>query len=474
MIDIQEDSIFAEQSVIGSLMHLTTPESKLMINTMAMLKPASFYLRYHQQIFSAIKALFIKNENIDLLTVESQCKKQGNDDHNLFLYLAESIKKTPSAENIVAYAKIVREHSIERFANQKLQELLGTFNDRSEGDVYQRLGLLESTITSIMDIGIRNEKSGLKHIGDSLGEWLDNIDQVLEDGYDKNAFSTGIESLDEVLGVKKIRRGSLIGVGARPKMGKSAFMMLIANHFALDLKEPTAIFSMEMPSVEIAERAMTSRTTVNPAEFYRNGISNESAGRRDMAFKELLDSNMFIDDGVELSISHIQRESRRIRKEQGKIGLICVDYLTLMKAEKADRNDLAYGMITKALKNLAKELNCVVLMLTQLNRGLENRPDKRPMPSDSRDTGQIEQDVDLWLGLYKESVYDEELQDQGFTEVLVRLNRHGGTGTAFVEMRQGFHVPMSIIDGAKILNNRSQVKLDNQENETNRTTFKRK
>jgi replicative DNA helicase len=325
-----------------------------------------------------------------------------------------------------------------------------------------------------MNVGVRNNKSGLKHVGDALGEWLDNIDQVLDDGYDKNAFSTGVESLDEVLGVKKLRRGSLIGVGARPKMGKSAFMMLIANHFAIDLQEPTAIFSMEMPSVEIAERAMTSRTTVNPDEFYRNGISNESAGRRDMAFKELLNSNMFVDDGASLSISHIQRESRRIRKEHGKIGLICVDYLTLMEAEKADRNDLAYGMITKALKNLAKELNCAVLMLTQLNRGLENRPDKRPMPSDSRDTGQIEQDVDLWIGLYKESVYDEEIQDQGLTEVLVRLNRHGGTGTAFVEMRQGFHVPVSINDGARVLNNRAQVKIDSQEEEVKKTKFKRK
>lgn len=474
MIDNNEDSLFAEQSVIGSLMHLTTPESKLMISTMAMLKPSSFYLRYHQQIFSAIKALFVKNENVDLITVEAQCKKQGNDDNNLFIYLAESIRKTPSASNIVSYAKLVREHSIERYTNQKLQELLGAFNDRSEGDVYQRLGLLETTISDISNMSMRNEKGGLKHIGESLGLWLDNIDQVLDDGYDKNAFSTGIDSLDEVLGVKKMRRGSLVGVGARPKMGKSAFMMLIANHFALDLNEPTAIFSMEMPSVEIAERAMTNRTTVNPAEFYRAGISNESSGRRDMAFKELLNSNMFVDDGAALSISHIQRESRRIRKEQGRIGLICVDYLTLMEAEKADRNDLAYGMITKALKNLAKELNCVVLMLTQLNRGLENRPDKRPVPSDSRDTGQIEQDVDLWLGLYKESVYDEEVQEQGLTEVLVRLNRHGGTGTAFVEMKQGFHVPLSITEGAKILNIREKSKLDKKEVEQDRTTFKHK
>ena len=474
MIDFNEDSLFAEQSVIGGLIKLCSPESKLVIRTMGMLKPSSFYKRHHQQIFKSIKTIFTRNENIDLLVVEEECKRQGIDDSSLFVYLAEIIKSTPSAENITAYAKVVREYSIERYSLQKLQELVGTFSDRTEGDVYQRLGLLESTISDIGNMSLRNEKGGLKHVSESLGEWLDNIDQVLDDGYDKNAFSTGIDSLDEVLGAKKMRRGSLVGVGARPKMGKSAFMMLIANHFALDLNETVAIFSMEMPSVEISERAMTNRSSVNPAEFYRKGISNESSGRRDMAFKELINSNMFVDDGSALSISHIQREARNIRKEKGSIGLICVDYLTLMEAEKADRNDLAYGMITKALKNLAKELNCVVLLLTQLNRGLENRPDKRPMPSDSRDTGQIEQDVDLWLGLYKESVYDEEVSDQGLTEVLVRLNRHGGTGTAFVEMRQGFHVPLSIQDGARIINNRKQTKLDEQQASNERVNYKRK
>ena len=473
MIDFNEDSMYSEQSVIGSLMKLCSPESKFFIRTMGMLKPSSFYMRNHQQIFKAIKSLFTKNQNIDLLVVEEECKRQGADDSSLFVYLAEITRNTPSSENVTAYAKLVREYSIERYSLSKLQDLIGTFSDRSEGDVYQRLGLLESTISEIMNMSLRNEKGGLKHVSESLGEWLDNIEQVIDDGYDKNAFSSGIESLDEILGVKKIRRGSLIGVGARPKMGKSAFMMLMANHFALELNEPVAVFSMEMPSVEIAERAMTSRTTVNPAEFYRT-MSAEGSGRRDIAFKELLDSNMYIDDGAALTLSHIQRESRNLRKEKGKIGAIMVDYLTLMEAEKADRNDLAYGMITKGLKNLAKELDCAVFMLTQLNRGLENRPDKRPVPSDSRDTGQIEQDVDLWIGLYKESVYDETLSDQGLTEVLVRLNRHGGTGTAFVEMKQGFHIPLSIQDGARIVNNREQTKIDEQQAIASQSTFKRK
>ena len=466
-----EDSLFAEQSVIGGLLLLTDPESSLMIKTMAMLKKASFYKMYHKQIFTAIKTLFNNGDMIDILTIESQCKKQGVDDQGLFIYLADITRNTPSAGNIIAYAKMVKEYSIERFAKTKLQDLIINFQDRSEGDVYQRLGTLETMINEISNMGLRNETGGLKHVSESLGVWLDNIDQMLEDGFDKNAFSTGIESLDDVLGIKKMRRGSLVAVGARPKMGKSAFMSLIANHFALDLKEAVAIFSMEMPSVEIAERALSNRTMVDPSRFYSVNISDENAARRDSAFKELMSSNMYVEDTPALKLAHIQKESRRLRKEHGSIGLICVDYLTLMEAEKADRNDLAYGMITKGLKNLAKELNCVVLMLTQLSRGLETRPDKRPLPSDSRDTGQIEQDVDLWIGLYKDSVYNEDCQDRGLTEVIVRLNRHGGVGTGFVDMREGFHVPLSTVEGAKMIIKREAIKMESKTTEV--VPFKR-
>jgi replicative DNA helicase len=176
----------------------------------------------------------------------------------------------------------------------------------------------------------------------------------------------------------------------------------------------------------------------------------------DTAAAEFHASSLYIEDTPALRLSDIQREARNLRREKGSIGLICIDYLTLMEAEKADRNDLAYGMITKGLKNLAKELNCVVILLTQLNRGLENRPDKRPMPSDSRDTGQIEQDVDLWIGLYKDSVYNEGGQHQGLTELIVRLNRHGGVGTGFVEMKEGYHLPLTTVEGTKMENIRSQ------------------
>ena len=458
MIDFNEDSLLAEQSVLGSLILLGDPNSDLVIKTLGMIKKSSFYKMYHKQIFSSIQSLINKGEAIDLLTVESECEKQGIKDQGLFVYLSEIMRSTPSAANIIAYAKIVRDYAIERYANQKLQEIIGTFNDRSNGDVYQRLGLLETTISSISEKGISNDKQGLKHVTQAAGDWLDNIEEIHESGYDKNKLTTGVESIDEILGVKGMVRGSLVGVAARPKMGKTAFMTLMMNHISLDLKLPVAAFSMEMSGEEIYERGLSTRTNTNPSEFYKKEQKLEVKAKLDSAFREYISSNLYIDEGTALSLNHIKKESRRIRKEQGDLGAIFIDYLTLMEAEKAERNDLAYGKITKGLTNLAKELNCVVVLLLQLNRNLENRVDKRPIPSDCKDTGQIEQDVSLLIMLYKESVYDDSVYLPGLTEAIVRLNRKGGSGTGFVEMRQGFHVPLSLEEGAKILGMRERNK----------------
>lgn len=147
-------------------------------------------------------------------------------------------------------------------------------------------------------------------------------------------------------------------------------------------------------------------------------------------------NNLMIDDTPGIGLSHIVAEARRIKRERGKVGMVLVDYLTLMTADKAERNDLAYGLITKGLKMLAKELDCVVVLLTQLNRDLEKRTNKRPLPSDSRDTGQIEQDCDYWLAIYREGAYDETA-DQSETELLLRLNRHGETGVVYCQQRHG-------------------------------------
>lgn len=210
-----------------------------------------------------------------------------------------------------------------------------------------------------------------------------------------------------------------------------------AINCAMKEKLPTVIFSLEMPQEQIFERMVGQYTRVNTDIFYRGADNDSDFARANAGALELATSgNLFIDDTPAITLGHIVAESRRIKRDKGVIGMIMIDYLTLMKPEKAERNDLAYGLVTKGLKNLAKELDCVVVLLTQLNRGNEQRGNKRPLPSDSRDTGQIEQDCDYWLGIHREGATDEKA-DQHLTELLLRLNRHGKTGIVYIEQKNG-------------------------------------
>lgn len=461
--DFLDSGVEMEQALLGSLLQLGDTKSELYQKTMAMIKESSFYRMSHRLIFSAIKEVGLKNNYVDLITVTDLLTKNDRiEDAGGFSYVAQAMQSAPSSANIISYAKTVRDYAVERFAIQKMNEAMAMLTDRSSGDISQRIGLVESMANQINSLAQHREEVGLRHISDSLGEWLDNIEQVKEDGFDKNAISTGIDSLDEIIGPRLMRRGALVGVGARPKMGKTALMMYISNHIGLDLGLPVANFSMEMASHEIVERSLTTREKLAPAEFYKPGFESSVQAKLDRSFNEFIQSNIYIDDGSNLTLSHVQREARKLRNEKGQLGAIMIDYLTLMKAEEAERNDLAYGLITKGLKSLAKELQCPVILLTQLNRSLESRADKRPMASDSRDTGQIEQDVDLWLGIYKESVYDESVYTPELMEIIVRLNRHGGTGTAYAKMKQGFIEPVDLIEGQRIVNQRETKKGDGE------------
>lgn len=200
---------------------------------------------------------------------------------------------------------------------------------------------------------------------------------------------------------------------------------------------PALMFSLEMPDKQIVERMIGQVSRVNTDVFYGDRYDDAKVAMAFAAGGRLAQTgNLYVDDTPGITLAHIVAESRRIKRERGAVGMVLVDYLTLMTADKADRNDLAYGIITKGLKNLAKELNCIVVLLTQLNRDLEKRTNKRPMPSDSRDTGQIEQDCDYWIGIYREGAYDENA-DQAATELLLRLNRHGPTGVVYCDQRNG-------------------------------------
>jgi replicative DNA helicase len=453
-------SLASEQSVIGAMILLSDPNGEQFIKVKSILKDGSFSNDTNRKLFVTIKRVASKGA-VDILTVEDQYNKDFQGE-NIFPYLADIMKNTPSAANAIEYARIVRDASVERYAVAKLQNLIAEFSDQSNGDVYQRLGLIETTVDSITNLGMSESRGGLRHITEFAGSWMDSLEERITQDGDPNKHTTGIESLDDAIGSKGIRTGSLVVIGARPKMGKSALMASMANHFAVDLKKPVAVFSMEMPGDEVFERSLTSLGQIDPSMFYsKNTDYDEMQGRLGISVTEFSNSNYYISEDVGVTIEQIKSETRVMRKEHGHIGLICVDYLTLMEAPKADRNDLAFGHITKELKKLAKELQCVVLLLTQLNRGLESRSDKRPVPSDSRDTGHIEQDCDVWMGLYREGVY-EDCQNPELMEIIVRLNRHGKSGTGFANLKQGFLQPLTTDDGLRVLSFRDDKKKDEE------------
>ena len=465
----------AEQMVLGALM--LTGVNVRTDPVLNMLKPESFYLFAHQRIFAEIQNLAKANKPIDLLTIEHSLSAKGiSDDVGGLAYLAELSNNTVSAGNIKAYAEIVRSEAVRRFTLGKLQDCEALMFDKNGASVEERLDAISRLMSEIADYSRAGKAQGLRRGRDVGNDWLNDYQTRLTDPESVRGLSSGIADLDRLLGSKGLVRQSLAVVGARPKCGKTAFYSLMAENCILNEQKPVLLFSLEMSGKAIFERMVSKRANVNSNAFYDSQQNDDAFNEKYHMYPDTFNNRvasavgdlvngdlLYIDDTPSVSMAHIRNECRRIKRERGEIGLIGVDYLTLMKAEKAERNDLAYGMITKELKNLAREMDCVVLLLTQLNRGLENRADKRPMPSDSRDTGQIEQECDYWFGLYKESVYNEKA-DPYLTEVLVRLNRHGGSGKVYVDQKFGAMFECDQLDAER----RAQIGKKETKQETRR------
>lgn len=437
-------NVDAEQAVIGGLM--LDAKSERAAKVFSMLKPESFYLVENGRIFAEMVNLNQRNQPIDLMTLDNRLNAVGISEQTGGLaYLAELAHKTPSAANIVSYAEIVRDEAIKRFTIAKLQDCQALMFEKSDLTAQERLDTVSRLMNEIADYGRAGKTAGLRGVRDVAREWLNDFKRYQIEPDNVRGLSTGLSALDDILGKKGLVKQSLVVVGARPKCGKTAFYSLIAGNCVIKEKKPALLFSLEMSSKQIFERMLGQTGNLNSESFYASAVelgnygldSDSLMGKISNAMSDLVcDDLLFIDDTPNVSLAHIRNECRRIKRQCGEIGLIGVDYLTLMKAEKAERNDLAYGEITKGLKNLAREMDCVVVLLTQLNRKLEDRADKRPTPADSRDTGQIEQECDYWFGLYKDSVYNEQA-DKSLTEVLVRLNRYGQTGKVYADQRFG-------------------------------------
>ncbi|EPV6901380.1 DnaB-like helicase C-terminal domain-containing protein [Enterobacter hormaechei] len=429
-------NIEAEQSVLGGMM-LDSGSDRCQ-TAMSMLKPESFYIRPHQVIFAEMRELVANQKPIDLITLIESLESKGlGEQAGGFAYMAEISKNTPSAANIVHYAMLVREKAMERYGIDKLTSATELLFSRNGMTTSQKFDAIQTLFTDIADYAKTGNRRGLREFSEVMGDWVDEVEARWSDSDATRGLSTGIGSLDELLQPKGLVKGALMVIGARPKMGKTTLYSQLAVNCAEVEQLPALMFSLEMPDKQIVERMIGQVSRVNTDVFYGDRYDDAQVAMAFAAGGRLAQTgNLYVDDTPGITLAHIVAESRRIKRERGAVGMVLVDYLTLMTADKADRNDLAYGIITKGLKNLAKELNCIVVLLTQLNRDLEKRTNKRPMPSDSRDTGQIEQDCDYWIGIYREGAYDENA-DQAATELLLRLNRHGPTGVVYCDQRNG-------------------------------------
>ncbi|HFF8894098.1 DnaB-like helicase C-terminal domain-containing protein [Escherichia coli] len=429
-------NIEAEQSVLGGMM-LDSGSDRCQ-TAMSMLKPESFYIRPHQVIFAEMRELVANQKPIDLITLIESLESKGlGEQAGGFAYMAEISKNTPSAANIVHYAMLVREKAMERYGIDKLTSATELLFSRNGMTTSQKFDAIQTLFTDIADYAKTGNRRGLREFSEVMGDWVDEVEARWSDSDATRGLSTGIGSLDELLQPKGLVKGALMVIGARPKMGKTTLYSQLAVNCAEVEQLPALMFSLEMPDKQIVERMIGQVSRVNTDVFYGDRYDDAQVAMAFAAGGRLAQTgNLYVDDTPGITLAHIVTESRRIKRERGAVGMVLVDYLTLMTADKADRNDLAYGIITKGLKNLAKELNCIVVLLTQLNRDLEKRTNKRPMPSDSRDTGQIEQDCDYWIGIYREGAYDENA-DQAATELLLRLNRHGPTGVVYCDQRNG-------------------------------------
>lgn len=452
-----------EQALLGGLMKLNNKDSEVACYVLDTLKAKSFYNAVHCEIFKAILTLYKQDKLFDNLSViqflqTNQLVSMVDVDRCYQHYADSALMRE--------YAKSVRESAQERYSLAKIQDLIDVVNNPDNGNIQQRLGLCESAISGLIDQMQNRNISGLRDGYQIANEWLD-AKEAFHAGTLK-PYELGITGIDEILAPRGVLPGSLVVVGARPKMGKTFTAVKSMEHMLKTTDKAVCAFSMEMNASDIWERTLATKGQFNSDLLYTNNFDNTQLWDRVGTLNtELANSRLFIDDGTNLTVSHIKNEVRKVHRKNP-VGMIMVDYLTLMEGEEAERNDLKYGAITKQLKSLAKELECVVLLLTQLNRGLESRTDKRPVPSDSRDTGQIEQDCDLWIGLYREGVYNDEC-GHNLTEAIVRLNRAGQAGTAYMQLMNGYMQDVSTVEAHNML---EEIKTEREQDEEKSTFSK--
>lgn len=420
-------SVEAEQSVLGGLLL----ENEALDKIADILTSADFYRHDHRLIFAHIGKLIEHNRPADIVTVaeslESSAELSGVGG---IAYLGALAQNTPTAANIRRYAEIVRERAVMRKLVEVGSGIAESAYSPQGRDAQQLLDEAEAKIFQIAEGGKRSSE-GFVDIKILLPQVADRIDQLFQrdNPNDVTGVPTGFSDLDSM--TSGFQPGDLIIVAGRPSMGKTAFSLNIAENVALDSGLPVAVFSMEMAGTQLAMRMIGSVGRLDQHRMRTGRLEDEDWVRLTTALGRLNDAPIFIDEGAGLSSFDVRARARRLHRQCGKLGLIVVDYLQLMAApagRQGENRATEISEISRSLKALAKELDVPVVALSQLNRSVEQRPDKRPVMSDLRESGAIEQDADLILFIYRDEVYNSDSPDKGTAEIIIAKQRNGPIG----------------------------------------------
>ncbi|MEO8343429.1 MAG: replicative DNA helicase [Gallionella sp.] len=426
-IKLPPHSVEAEQSVLGGLLL----EASALDKITDLMTDDDFYRQEHRLIFRHIVRLSEQAKPVDVITVAEALEIAGELDKVGGLpYLGGLAQNVPSAANIRRYGEIVRERSIMRKLAEVGTDIASSAYNPTGRDAAQLLDEAESKVFEIAEAGSKG-KQGFIAMPPLLSQVVERIETLYarDNPNDITGTATGFTDLDRM--TSGLQPGDLVIVAGRPSMGKTAFSINIAENVAMDSKLPVAIFSMEMAATQLAMRMLGSVGKLNQHDLRTGRLQDDDWGRLTQALGKLNDAPIHIDESAALSALDLRARSRRLHRQNNGLGLIVVDYLQLMSsnAGKASENRATeISEISRSLKALAKELHVPVIALSQLNRSLEQRPNKRPVMSDLRESGAIEQDADLILFIYRDEVYNSDSQDKGKAEIIIGKQRNGPIG----------------------------------------------
>ena len=412
-------SLEAEQAVLGSILI----DSRCVADVVGIVTPEDFFLQQNREIFETVYTMFNFSQTIDPVTVLNKMKELGVHHDNSRDYILQLMEITPTAANAVRYAGIVREKAMLRGLAQASTDISEMVADEV-GTASEMLETAEKKIYALRK-GERNDS--LEHIGTVLHKVFDRLTELSQSDSLIPGLSTGLRDLDTK--INGLNKSDLLLVAARPAMGKSAFALNIAVNVAKKYKKTVAVFNLEMSREQLAMRLLASESFIDMQKLATGKLSDEEWGKLCMASAALSQTDIRIDDNPSVTVADINAKCRRLDN----LGLVVIDYLQLMQGSGYGKNSenrvTVVGEISRSLKIMAKELNIPVICLSQLSRAVESRNDKRPILSDLRESGAIEQDADSVMFLYRDEYYHENTEDKGLAECIVAKNRHGETGT---------------------------------------------